>query len=65
MANLFLAVLVLAAYVYTIAIGAPDETLKTLLIAIGGVFFGQVVPVNLNNITKKKQSGSTNNQKGE
>lgn len=31
---------ILVGYIYTVAIGKPDETLKTLLIMIGGFWFG-------------------------
>lgn len=31
---------ILGGYLYTLAIGQPDETLKSLLMVIGGYWFG-------------------------
>lgn len=62
MGNLVLAILILFGYLFTIKIGQPDETLKLLLFTIGGVFFGQVVPVNMIGKKKNKDEGTDSNE---
>lgn len=39
-AHLIITVAILAAYVYSVAVGAPDETLKLALTVIVGYWFG-------------------------
>lgn len=62
MGNLVLAIFVLIGYLFTVKLGQPDETLKLLLVAIGGVFFGQVGPVNLTKSKKTKDGGTDGNE---
>lgn len=38
--HMVLSVLILAGYIYTIAIGKPDETLRNILMMTGGYWFG-------------------------
>lgn len=51
---------VLIGYIFTIIKGSPDETLKNLLMVIGGYWFGALASTAVkNSTTKKDTSGST------
>lgn len=56
MGNLVFAFAILIAYMYSVAIGMPDDTLKMLLVAAGGVFFGQLGPSSLDKLLPSKKS---------
>jgi hypothetical protein len=53
-AHLIITVAIIAAYVYTLAVGTPDETLKMALIAIIGYWFGALGKDNIKEFGKKK-----------
>lgn len=64
MLHFFITICILGGYLYTIAIGHPDETLKNLLILIGGYWFG-VLSKNAitNTIGTKKPDSPTDETK--
>lgn len=59
-AHLIITVAILAGYVYSIIMGAPDETLQTALVVIVGYWFGMTGDKVRNKVFNK---GENNNGK--
>lgn len=55
MAHLLITLCILGAYVYTLHIGAPDETLKNLLLLIGGYWFGVMGKNKIDSVIQKRK----------
>lgn len=55
MAHLLITLCILGAYVFTIHIGTPDETLKNLLLLIGGYWFGVMGKQQVDKVIQKRK----------